>query len=114
LPATLKSITSKTNTVAVAIDDDPQGITVTYTTRKVTAGAMKGVHELLTSDPSGMDALIEQVLLFVTAWDLRVDDGGAIVPLDKKNLEKLVPVEIMALVVEAVTADQSPKEATDG
>jgi hypothetical protein len=54
------------------------------------------------------------VLLFVTAWDLRVDDGGAIVPLDKKNLEKLVPVEIMALVVEAVTADQSPKEATDG
>jgi hypothetical protein len=115
VPATLKSITSKTNTVAVEIDGDPKAITVKYTTRKVTPRTMKALHEGLSNgtDPSGMDSIIDQLLAMVTEWDLRPDEGMDIIPLTKEALQD-VPLEVLTLVVGAVTDDQVPKEQTDG
>lgn len=115
MPATLKSITSKTNQIAVRIDDDPAAITVTYSTRRVTPRMLQAIQEGISSgaDPLGLDSVIDQLLAMVTAWDLRPDEGEPVILLEKEAL-KDVPLEILSAVVEAVGNDQSPKGKTDG
>ncbi len=114
MPATLKSITSKTNTVAVKIDDDPQAITVTYTTRKVTARVQQQINTLLkATEGEELEATVDLLLMFVTAWDLAEDEGMPPIPLDKETLLGTVPIEVLTAIFLTVMDDQSPKEATD-
>lgn len=115
MPATQKSISSKVNTIDIEVDGDPKGITVSYSTRKVTPRMLKQVQEGINTglDPIGLDSTIDQMLMVVTEWNYALDDDQPPVPLTKDGLLD-VSVDVLAMVIEAVSNDQSPKGKTDG
>lgn len=113
MPATLKSVTSKVNTVAVEIDGDPKGITVNYTTRKLTPRVQAEIDRFFTEGKGdSVESVIEQFLVMAVSWDFVPDEGKPPIPLTKEALMD-VPLEILGDVLGAITDDLSPKEATD-
>ena len=114
MPATIKSITSKRNTVDVEIDGDPKAITVEYTTRKITGRVQQQINALLKApDGEELEATAELLPMFVTAWNLAEDEGQPPIPLDKDVLMELVPLETLTAVFVAVMDDMTPKDQTD-
>lgn len=114
MPATLKSLTSKVTKLAVTIDDDPEAITVWYTTRKLTPKRQREIEELLKSGASDMDSVIQQFLVMVARWDFKADeDDKEPIPLTTEGLED-VSIEILGEVLDQIVANMSPKEPTAG
>lgn len=112
MPATLRSVTSVTNTVAVEIDGDPKGISVSYSTRRLTPRVQMAIAKAMADGADDLDSTIDQFLAIVTSWDFAADVGEKPIPLTKDALLD-VPIEILSDVLEAVTDDMSPKEATE-
>lgn len=114
MPATLKSLTSKVNKLAITIDDDPAAITVWYTTRKLTPKRQREIEQLLKDGASDMDSVIEQFLVLVDRWDLKADEGASEpLPLTTETLEN-ISIEVLGEVLDQITAAMSPKAPTDG
>lgn len=114
MPATLKSLTSKVNKLAIAIDDDPAAITVWYTTRKLTPKRQREIEKLVADGADNMDSVIEQMLVLVTRWDLKAQPVDAEpLPLNKETLED-IPIEVLGEILDQITAAMSPKEPTAG
>ena len=118
MPATLKSLTSKVNKLAIKIDDEPAAITVWYTTRKLTPKRQREINRLIKKVAEGeadeMDSAIEQMLVLVTRWDLKADETDTdSVPLTKEALED-VSLEVLGDILDQIMAAMSPKAPTDG
>lgn len=113
MPATLKKLTSKTNRVVVTFDDDPDSAAaVEYSPRKMTGDMMESIAETMANDPNGVRAVVKQFLALVTAWDLAEDEGKPPIPLEEGPLMG-VGIEILSDIMEAITADMSPKVQTE-
>lgn len=114
MPATLKSLTSKVNKLAIAIDGDPAAITVWYTTRKLTPKRQRAIEKLIADGADDMESVIEQMLVLVDRWDFKAEEGDKEpMPLHKETLEN-VSLEILGEILDQITSDMSPKEPTAG
>lgn len=114
MPATLKSLTSKTNKLAITIDDDPAAITVWYTTRRLTPKRQREIEQLLKDGASDMDSVIQQFLIMVDRWDFKADEADKEpIPLTTEALED-ISIEILGEVLDQIVANMSPKGPTDG
>lgn len=117
MPATLKSLTSKVNKLAIKIDDDPAAITVWYTTRQLTPKRQREIEKVIRKIADGesdeMASVIEQFLVFVVRWDFKADEADADpMPLTAETLEN-VSIEILGEILDQVTAAMSPKAPTE-
>lgn len=110
MPATLKSLTAKTEVLDITIDDDPKAITIHYTPRGYTARIERQVKEAMDSQLASA-MMIPMVLSMVTKWNFSPAPGEPPIPLTVKGLED-VPTEILGLIVEAVGEAMSPKSET--
>jgi hypothetical protein len=106
MPATLHSLTSKTVDLAIAIDDDPAAITVTYIPHALTPATEKRVQEA-ASKGYELESIVEMFLPVVSKWDLAMNPGEDPIPLEREALEE-VPSSILMLILEAVAADRKP------
>ena len=114
MPATLKSLTSKVNKLAITIDDDPAAITVWYTTRRLTPKRQREIEQLLKDGASDMDSVMEQFLIMVDRWDFKADEADKEpMSLTRETLEN-ISLEILGEVLDQIVANMRPKEPTDG
>lgn len=115
MPATLKSITSKTNTVSIELDGDPKAITIEYSARRVTPRMLLAIQKGIAdgSDPTGVDSTIQQFQAMVTKWDLRPDEHEPVISLTTDALQD-VPLELLSNILGAIGDDMTPKEQTGG
>ena len=98
MPATLKSLTSKVNKLAITIDDDPAAITVWYTTRRLTPKRQREIEQLLKDG----------------ARDIKADEADKEpMSLTRETLEN-ISLEILGEVLDQIVANMRPKEPTDG
>lgn len=109
MAATLKTLRSKTK--SLAIDIDGETITVQYTPRGYTAEIEDQIMAALGENrPSAM--MIPAMLALVMKWDLSEEKGKPPIPLTPEGLRD-VPTEILGEIVNAVTEDMNPKGATE-
>lgn len=113
MPATLESLTAKVRGLAVEIvPGDPESvITVEYSPPKHTRNQMRRYRELAENEDK-TDLIYEAFFSCVKSWDFRPAEGKEVIPLTAEVIDAEVDIEVISRIVEAITEDQSPKEAT--
>lgn len=112
MPATLKSLQEKVVPLVIAIDDDPEAITLKYRPHNMTANIEEKV-QAAAKEGRELEAVVEMTLPVLAEWDFRMDHGEPTIPVTKDGLSQ-VPSSILLLVLEAIGKDRTPDpNATD-
>lgn len=106
MPATLNKLTAKTVKLAIAVDDDPEAITVWYRPHNMTAKVEERVQEEAGKNLE-LAALVEMTQSVLADWDLAMNEGEPTIPITKEGLSE-VPASILMLIMEAISKDRKP------
>ena len=118
MAATLKSITSKTATLSVPLDDDdPDGevVTLTYKPKAFSRSYEREFNDLAGRQDDqmvGAEITVRTFLLMVTSWDAKWDDADPNpIPLTPEGLED-VPTQLLQYLLKKIGEDQQPDPTT--
>jgi hypothetical protein len=118
LAATLRSISSKTATLRVPLDEkNPDGGTVelTYKPKAFSRSYERQFNDLMAHQSEqmvGAEITVRTFLLMVTGWDLKWDESDADpIPLTPEGLED-VPTQTLQYLLRKIGEDQQPDPTT--
>lgn len=111
MAVTLKSLTEGSQALKVAYKDDPAAVTVSSC--PLSARIERQLNALASSENvSASESIVPLFLALITKWDLKTERGGEVVPLTEEGIES-VPYAFLMAIIDAVMADQAPKDATE-
>lgn len=112
MPATLKSLTSVLKELPIPIAEDPAAITVQYRPHAMTQEIEEA---MMVHAETGRDlaATIELFIPVVAEWDFRMDEGEPVIEITKEGL-RIVPVDILTLILRKCAEDQQPDPKATG
>lgn len=111
MAATLKSLAEGSQALTVAYKDDPEFVTVW--SRPLTARIERELNAMNTDGTSAGESIIPLFLSLIAKWDFRTDEKAKTpIPLTPEGMDD-VPFELQMAIINAVMAEQIPKEATE-
>ena len=111
MPIKLADLTKRTKTVSVRFEGADDALSVTYRPRLLTP-ALQATFQEAAREGRHSEMLVDSMVALVTDWDLLGDDGKPI-PLTSEALLG-VPIEVLALVTEALGRDLVPDPLPNG
>lgn len=109
----LSALVQKEREIQIRVGDAPEDVVnVTYAPGRLTLEIADEIQAIATSKGAGgemyaMTGLLEPIMV---SWDLENEDGSPL-PCDASGLKKL-PLEFMAILMEAITTDVKPNPPT--
>lgn len=118
MAATLKSITSKTVSLTIPVDEDqPDGeqVTLTYKPKAFSRAYEREFNELMTHQNEqmvGAEVTVRTFCLMVTGWDAKWSESDSDpIPLTPEGLED-VPTQWLQYLLREIGKDQQPDPTT--